>query len=65
MRGSGGRGKSESARRRLRRLGDAAHLLGIRPWQWGLMTVEQCDHILDWLDAYEKAQDEAHSKVKN
>lgn len=28
------------------------------------MTVEQEDHILDWLDAYEKAQKEANEKLK-
>lgn len=48
----------------MRRLGDAAHLLGIRPWEWDLMTVEHADHVLAWLDAYEKAQDEAAAKLK-
>jgi hypothetical protein len=36
----------------LRRLGDAAHLLGMTPRDWDLVTVEEADLLLDWLDAY-------------
>lgn len=28
------------------------------------MTVEETDHALDWLDAYEKSQAEANEKMK-
>lgn len=28
------------------------------------MTVEQADHVLAWLDAYENAQREAHDQMK-
>jgi hypothetical protein len=43
----------------MRRLGDAAHLLGIRPWEWNLLTIEQAEHVLDWLDSYEQQLHEA------
>lgn len=29
------------------------------------MTVEQTDHALGWLDAYEKAQQEAAEKMRS
>jgi hypothetical protein len=38
----------------LRQLGNAAHLLGIRPWEWALLTVDETDEVLAWLDAYRK-----------
>ncbi|MFI8278520.1 hypothetical protein ACIGBH_27340 [Streptomyces sp. NPDC085929] len=38
--------------------------MGVRPWEWDLMTVEQADYLLDWLDAYEQAQNEANEKMK-
>lgn len=28
------------------------------------MTVEEADHILDWLDSYETAQREANEQMK-
>lgn len=28
------------------------------------MTVEETEHVLGWLDAYEKAQREAHEELK-
>lgn len=59
-----GVGKSPAADRRLRQLGNAARLLGVRPWEWALCTVEQTDALLDWLDAYHKAQEEAAAKLK-
>jgi hypothetical protein len=37
----------------MRSLGNAAHLLGIRPWEWELLTVDEADQLLDWLDRYE------------
>jgi hypothetical protein len=43
----------------LRRLGDAAHLLGVRPWEWDRLTVEEEDYLLAWLDSYEKQLNEA------
>lgn len=48
----------------MRRLGDAAHLLGIVGRDWDALTVEEEDHYLSWLDAYEKAQQEANAKLK-
>ncbi|MFD4660839.1 hypothetical protein ACFWP2_35080 [Kitasatospora sp. NPDC058444] len=46
----------------MRRLGDAAHLLGIRPWEWALMTVEETDRVLAWLDSYEQQVTEARAQ---
>ncbi|MFE4397211.1 MULTISPECIES: hypothetical protein [Streptomycetaceae] len=46
----------------MRRLGDAAHLLGIRPWEWQLMTVEETEHVHAWLDAYEKQTEDARRR---
>ncbi|MBN0043125.1 hypothetical protein JS756_03140 [Streptomyces actuosus] len=48
----------------MRRLGDAAHLLGMRPRDWDTCTVEETDALLAWLDAYEKAKDEANEQLK-
>jgi hypothetical protein len=31
---------------------------------WDTLTVEETDGYLDWLDAYEKAQQEAADKLK-
>jgi hypothetical protein len=30
---------------------------------WDTLTVEETDCYLDWLDAYEKAQREAHEEL--
>lgn len=49
----------------MRRLGDAAHLLGIQGRDWDTLTVQETDAYLDWLDAYEKAQKEANDKLKS
>ncbi|MEV0112357.1 hypothetical protein AB0H77_03735 [Streptomyces sp. NPDC050844] len=48
----------------MKQLGNAAHLLGIVGDDWDHLTVEQTDHYLDWLDAYEKVQNEANEKAK-
>lgn len=40
-------------------MGNAAHLLGIRPWEWHLMTVEDTDSVLDWLDRYQAEMERA------
>lgn len=48
----------------MRYLGDAAHLLGIVGRGWDVLTVEETDRYLDWLDAYGKAQDEAVERMK-
>ncbi|MGW4852225.1 hypothetical protein ACWEPZ_13470 [Streptomyces sp. NPDC004288] len=48
----------------MRQLGNAAHLLHIRPWEWDLMTVEQADAALDWLDSYKASMDEAEEKMR-
>lgn len=48
----------------MRQLGNAAHLLGVKPWEWDLMTVEQADALLDWLDAYKRDMDEQAEKMK-
>lgn len=44
-------------------LGSAAHLLHIRPWEWQLLTVEETDHVLQWLDDYKQQLDEAKAKL--
>ncbi|MFJ6617582.1 hypothetical protein ACIQOW_08405 [Kitasatospora sp. NPDC091335] len=46
----------------MRRIGDAAHLLGIRPWEWQLMTVEDTDRVHAWLDSYEQQINEARAQ---
>ncbi|MET9952392.1 hypothetical protein ABZ135_12695 [Streptomyces sp. NPDC006339] len=45
-------------------MGNAAHLLGIKPDDWAGLTVEETDALLDWLDAYKAAQDEAEQKMR-
>lgn len=49
----------------MRRLGDAAHLLGIRGRDWDTFTVEETDAYLGWLDAYIEAQHKANEKLKS
>ncbi len=48
----------------MRRLGDAAHLLGIRARDWDTFTVEETDLYLAWLDAFEEAQQKANEELK-
>ncbi|MFF4576921.1 hypothetical protein ACFY15_00690 [Streptomyces sp. NPDC001373] len=48
----------------MRRLGDASHLLGIRPWEWRLLDVEEAEHVHAWLDSYEQAQRDANEQMK-
>lgn len=36
----------------------------MRPRDWDENTVEETDALLDWLDAYEKAQHEANEQLK-
>jgi hypothetical protein len=36
----------------LKHLGNAAHLLNMTPRDWDLVTVEEADLLLAWLDAY-------------
>lgn len=57
----GRRGKSTAADRRLKQLGNAAHLLGIRPWEWALLTVDETDEVLAWLDSYRDEIEKAES----
>jgi hypothetical protein len=38
--------------------------LGIRPWEWRLMTVAETDHVLDWLDEYQQRQEETEARLK-
>lgn len=45
-------------------MGDAAHLLGIAGRDWDTLTVEETDAYLDWLDAYETAQQDANDKLR-
>jgi hypothetical protein len=37
----------------------------MRPRDWDACTVEEVDALLGWLDAYEKAQQEANEKMKS
>lgn len=48
----------------MRQLGNASHLLHIRPWEWDLMTVEETDALLDWLDDYQRQMDEAAAEMR-
>lgn len=48
----------------MRRLGDAAHLLGIKPWEWDLLTVEQEENLLGWIDSYEEQMAEAEAEAR-
>ena len=49
----------------MRRLGDAAHLLGIKGRDWDVLTVEETDAYLGWLDAYIEAQKKANEKLNS
>lgn len=49
----------------MRQLGNAAHLLGVRPWEWQLLTVDETDALLAWLDDYRKQIDEAEARASN
>jgi hypothetical protein len=49
----------------MRRLGDAAHLLGIVGRDWDTLTVEETDTYLNWLDAYIEAQQKANEQMKS
>lgn len=42
----------------MRHLSLASKVLGIRPWEWQLLTVEEADSICDALDEYEKEMQE-------
>lgn len=48
----------------MRQLGNAAHLLHIRPWDWDRLTVEYADALLDWLDSYKEQLDEAEAEME-
>jgi hypothetical protein len=39
-------------------------VLGIRPWEWDLMTVEQEEAVFSVLEQYKKDQDEAEAEAK-
>jgi hypothetical protein len=43
---------------------NAAHLLGVRPDDWERFTVEETDHLLDWLDAYAKDIEKQEAELK-
>jgi hypothetical protein len=60
----GARGKSPAASRRLSWLGNAAHLLGIKPDDWARFTVEETDVLLDWLDQYAQQIKEQEAELK-
>lgn len=36
----------------------------MRPRDWDQLTVEETDHLLDWLDAYQEAQRKANEELK-
>jgi hypothetical protein len=40
-------------------MGLASKVMGIRPWEWTLMTVEEADYVVEWLREYKKTIDEA------
>lgn len=35
----------------------------MRPWEWGRLTVEETDALLDWLDDYRRQTDEAEARM--
>lgn len=35
----------------------------MRPWEWQLLTVEETDALLNWLDDYKRQQDEAAAEL--
>jgi hypothetical protein len=39
-------------------------LLGVRPDDWERLTVEEADHLLDWLDQYAADMAEQEAKLK-
>lgn len=45
-------------------MGNAAHLLGVRPWEWELLSVQDADAVMDWLEDYEAQQQKAESEMK-
>lgn len=42
----------------MRHLALASKVLGIRPWEWSRLTVEEADGVCDALDAYEQEMQE-------
>lgn len=48
----------------MRHLGNAAHLLGMRPRDWDLVTVEEADLLLKWLDDYAEQMAAQEAKLK-
>lgn len=48
----------------MKHLGNAAHLLGVRPWEWGLLSVQDADALMNWLEDYEAQQDKAEAEMK-
>jgi hypothetical protein len=49
----------------VRQLGNAAHLVGVRPWEWSLLTVEEEDGLLGWLEAYADQVEAAERKARS
>jgi hypothetical protein len=33
-----------------------AHVLGIRPWEWALMSLAEVMDCVDWVDAFNNAR---------
>lgn len=45
-------------------MGNAAHLLGVRPWEWELLSVQDADALMDWLEDYKAQQEKAEDEMK-
>lgn len=45
-------------------MGLASKLLNIRPWEWALMTVEEANYTVAWLEDYVRQQEEEAEKLK-
>jgi hypothetical protein len=43
----------------------ASHLLGIRPWEWELLSVQAADVVLDWLEEYHRKEQEAADRLNS
>lgn len=48
----------------MKHMATAAKQLGIRPWEWALLTVEEADAVCDICDQYVKDCEKAEAQAK-
>lgn len=46
-------------------MGLASKVMNIRPWEWDLMTVEQANYTVAWLEDYVKQHEAEAERLKN